>query len=151
MNAYLSGVQYRLASTLFFSPSFFSIIFTLRLNSQQVLPSATSWTSRGHRCLPFSPPVHAFIFIAHRVQHFHSSVFHARRFSSMLHHGSVKQSTGHDERSHHISSPPPPFPTTATGLSFPASERENPVDHFLECFCVSPLFFQAYCQQQWLV
>ena len=31
---------------------------------------------RGHRCRPFSPPVRAFIFIAHRVQHSHcSSIF----------------------------------------------------------------------------
>ena len=36
------------------------------------------WTSRGHRCRPFSPPVLAFnIFIAHRVQQSHcSSIFH---------------------------------------------------------------------------
>ena len=30
-------------------------------------PSATSWTSRGHRCLSFSLPVLAFILIASRV------------------------------------------------------------------------------------
>ena len=36
------------------------------------------WTSRGHRCCPFSPPVLAFnSFIAHRVQQSHcSSIFH---------------------------------------------------------------------------
>ena len=35
------------------------------------------WTSHGHRCLPFAPPVRAFIFIAHRF-----SIHTARRFSS---------------------------------------------------------------------
>ena len=36
------------------------------------------WTSRGHRCRPFFPPVLAFhVFIAHRVQQPHcSSIFH---------------------------------------------------------------------------
>ena len=35
------------------------------------------WTSRVHRCRPFSPPVLAFNFIAHRVQQSHcSSIFH---------------------------------------------------------------------------
>ena len=35
------------------------------------------WTSRGHRCLPFSSPVLAFNFIAHRVQQSHcSSIVH---------------------------------------------------------------------------
>ena len=35
------------------------------------------WTSRGHRCRPFSPPVLAFSFIAHRVQQSHcSSIFY---------------------------------------------------------------------------
>ena len=35
------------------------------------------WTSRGHRCRPFFPPVLAFNFIAHRVQQPHcSSIFH---------------------------------------------------------------------------
>ena len=33
-------------------------------------PSTTFWTSRGRRCLPFYPPVHAFVFIARGVQHF---------------------------------------------------------------------------------
>ena len=31
------------------------IIFTIRRNSYEVLPSATFWTSLGHRRLPFSP------------------------------------------------------------------------------------------------
>ena len=35
------------------------------------------WTSRGHRCRPFSPPALVFNFIAHRVQQVHcSSVLH---------------------------------------------------------------------------
>ena len=38
---------------------------------------SSSWTSRGHRRRPFSPPVLAFNFIAHRVQQSHcSSIFH---------------------------------------------------------------------------
>ena len=43
------------------------------------------WTSRGHRCRPFSPPVLVFNFIAHRVQqsipllvHVSSSVAYSR-------------------------------------------------------------------------
>ena len=52
------------------------ITFTLQLNSYEVLPSAIFRTSRGHRCRPFSPPVRAFNFIVHRVQHSHcSSIF----------------------------------------------------------------------------
>ena len=61
----------------FFVP-FFSSTFTRRLilNSEEVWPSAIFWTSRGHKCHPFSPPVRAFTFIAHRVQHSHcSSIF----------------------------------------------------------------------------
>ena len=35
------------------------------------------WTSRGHRCRPFSPPVLGSIYIAHRVQQSHCSpIFH---------------------------------------------------------------------------
>ena len=50
------------------SASFFSCC-TLVLSS--------FWTSRGHRCRPFSPPVLAFNFNAHRVQQSHcSSIFH---------------------------------------------------------------------------
>ena len=46
------------------------------LADRVALPSAIFWTSRGHRCRPFPPPVRAFIFIAHRVQHSHrSSIF----------------------------------------------------------------------------
>ena len=49
---------------------FFLFFFTLLLSS--------FWTSRGHRCRPFFPPVLAFnFFIAHRVQQSHcSSIFH---------------------------------------------------------------------------
>ena len=38
--------------------SFFFLVgpFALQLNSLDVLPSATFWTSHGHRCVPFSPP-----------------------------------------------------------------------------------------------
>ena len=40
-------------------------------------PLSSFWKSRGHRCRPFSPPVLASIFIAHRVQQSHcSSIFH---------------------------------------------------------------------------
>ena len=44
------------------------ITFTFQLNSynRRFLPSATFWTSRGHRCRPFPPPVRAFNF--HRAQ-----------------------------------------------------------------------------------
>ena len=43
--------------------------FTLLLSS--------FWTSHGHRCRAFSPQVHAFNLIAHRVQQSHcSSIFH---------------------------------------------------------------------------
>ena len=31
----------------------------------------TAWTSRGHSCGSFFPPVHAFIYVAHGVQHSH--------------------------------------------------------------------------------
>ena len=47
-------------------PFYFSTItFALQLNSKEFLPSATFWTTRGHRCLPFFPPGHASINIAH--------------------------------------------------------------------------------------
>ena len=59
-----------------YSLFFFYITCTFQLNSSEVLPSATFWTSRVHRCRPFFPPVRAFNFIAHRVQHSHcSSIF----------------------------------------------------------------------------
>ena len=48
-----------------------------RINRRFTL-SATFWTSRGHRCRPFSPPVRAFIFIAH----IRFSIPTARRLSS---------------------------------------------------------------------
>ena len=52
------------------------ITFTFQLNSWEALPSAIFWTSRGHRCRPFSPRYVPSIFIAHRVQHSHcSSIF----------------------------------------------------------------------------
>ena len=41
-------------------------------------------TSRDRGCLPFSPPVHAFIFIMHRVQHSHFSALYAGRFASNI-------------------------------------------------------------------
>ena len=56
----------------------FIISFTFQLNSQEVLPSAIFWTSRGHRCHAFSPPVRVFIFIS-RIGF---SIPTARRFSS---------------------------------------------------------------------
>ena len=53
----------------FFVDIFFFFFLTLSLSS--------FWTSRGHRCRPFFPPVLASIFIAHRVQQSHcSSIFH---------------------------------------------------------------------------
>ena len=52
------------------SPLLFFFFLTLLLSS--------FWTSRGHRCRPFSPPVLSpSVFIAHRVQQPHcSSIFH---------------------------------------------------------------------------
>ena len=41
---------------------FFSITFTFQPYSWEVLPSTSFWTSRCHRCRPFSPPARAFIF-----------------------------------------------------------------------------------------
>ena len=68
---------------IFFSFFLFLVIaFTLQLNSYEVLPSATFWTSRGHRFLPFSPPVLACIFSAHRVRHSHFSIGCGRRVAS---------------------------------------------------------------------
>ena len=65
---------------------FLVVAFTLQLNprSKRYLPSATFWTSRRNMCLPSSPRVHAFIFIAHRVQHSDLSAFYARRFHRLL-------------------------------------------------------------------
>ena len=37
--------------------------------SGQAVVLSSFWTSRGHTCRPFPPPVRAFIFIAHRIQH----------------------------------------------------------------------------------
>ena len=52
------------------------IFLGIRSLGQQLLPSSFC-TSGGHRCRPFSPPVLAFNFIAHRVQQSHcSSIFH---------------------------------------------------------------------------
>ena len=42
------------------------ITFIFQLNSQEVLPSAIFWTSRSHRCHPFSPPVCALLFFVSR-------------------------------------------------------------------------------------
>ena len=50
----------------FLSPHFSSPAELVRVLVYRQRP--TFWTSRGHRWLPFSPPVLAFIFIAHRVQ-----------------------------------------------------------------------------------
>ena len=36
---------------------FYIITWTLQLNSQEVLPAATFWTSRGHSCRSFSLPL----------------------------------------------------------------------------------------------
>ena len=55
---------------------FFFVSLLLSSSSRKrFLRSTTFRTNRGHRCLPFSPPVLAYIFIAHRVQHSHFSVF----------------------------------------------------------------------------
>ena len=64
----LSGTYVSGKSSLCIIFFFFGHHFYFQLNPQEVLPSATFWTSRGHRCLPF-PPVRAFVFIAYRVQH----------------------------------------------------------------------------------
>ena len=48
---------------------------SVRIDSYEVLPSAVSWTSRGHRCRPFCPPVPS-ILSRIGVQHSHcSSIF----------------------------------------------------------------------------
>ena len=55
------------------------IPFTSQLNSQEVLPSAIFWTSRGHTCRPFLPPGTCLQFLLrtrYTVQHSHcSSIF----------------------------------------------------------------------------
>ena len=59
---------------------FLSFLYINRLNvyvPAQLVRGATFWTSRGHRCPPFSPPVHASIFIAHSIGF---SIPTARRF-----------------------------------------------------------------------
>ena len=62
-----------MADAVFFRYSFFLVItFTLlQLNPLEVLHSATFWTSRGYRCLPFPSPALAFSFISHGVRHSH--------------------------------------------------------------------------------
>ena len=66
------------------SPHFLALIifssFSSTLNIFS-LPSATFWTSGGHRRLPFFPPVRAFIFIEHGV---HSAFPISFLFSSIL-------------------------------------------------------------------
>ena len=56
---------------------FSNITFAFQLYSWEVLPSTSFWTSRGHRCPPFSPPATYLLFFgAPRVQHSHcSSIF----------------------------------------------------------------------------
>ena len=49
--------------------------FAFQLNSQEVLPSTTFWTSRGHRCLPFSPSACAFIYYRALASPFPSFIF----------------------------------------------------------------------------
>ena len=56
------GVVYTLIHGIVLCFFVFFITFTFQLNSLEVLPSAIFWTSRGHRCRPFSPPVRAFNF-----------------------------------------------------------------------------------------
>ena len=70
-------VSHYIHTFLFFSVSLL-ITVTFQLNSQGVLPSAISWTSRGHRCRPF-PPVRAFNFYRAKGSF---SIPTARRFSS---------------------------------------------------------------------
>ena len=67
------------ARTFFFSSCFLDRLFYFP--AQLVggfLPSAIFWTSRGHRCRPFSPPVRAFNFL----WRIGFSIPTARRFSS---------------------------------------------------------------------
>ena len=59
---------------------FFPSLLLSSSTRRRFLPSATVWTSRGHWCRPFSPPVRAFIFIAHRVQHAHCSSILIERY-----------------------------------------------------------------------
>ena len=54
----------------------FMITFTFQVDTQESLPSAIFWASRGHRYLPFTLPPIALIFMGHRVQNSHcSSIF----------------------------------------------------------------------------
>ena len=67
--------EYAMCGTFFFLLLVSLSTNNFQLNSWEVLPSAIVRTSSGHRCRLF-PPVRAFIFIAHRVQHSHcSSIF----------------------------------------------------------------------------
>ena len=62
MGSVHTGIIAALYCCLFFLFFFLIITFTFQLNSQEVLPSEMFWTSRGHRCRPFSPPLRAFNF-----------------------------------------------------------------------------------------
>ena len=56
----------------FYRLLFFIIALLLSISTSKIfLPSATFWTSRGNRRVPFPPPpIHALLFIAHK---FHSA------------------------------------------------------------------------------
>ena len=83
MRGAAGGRQPAAAKPPWSSFEFLLITLTLQFNPQEALPSTTFWASRGpNRCLPFPPPVHAFISIAHKVKHSHFSGCYARRFSS---------------------------------------------------------------------
>ena len=56
---------------------FFNITFTSQPSSYEVLPSAIFWTSRGHRCRPFSPR-----YVPLFLSRIGFSIPTARRFSS---------------------------------------------------------------------
>ena len=61
-----SPANYRTHLAVFF---FFIITFYVPAQLVRGSPSATLWASRGHMCVPFPPPIRAFIFNARRVQH----------------------------------------------------------------------------------
>ena len=80
--AVLSGWRVFLLDVQMSEPSSFlfffglSSLFTFQLTSKEVLSSATLRTSHA-LVTGASPPIRAFVSIAHRVQHCHSSYFYA--------------------------------------------------------------------------
>ena len=86
------------------TPDYFLLFFllsSLLLSSStrsRFSPSATSWTSRGHSCLPFSLPVRAFIFIPHTFQQSHRLSAILCSFSPMFSNSRPRQNTPTPQR-----------------------------------------------------